>query len=108
ERYLDHRSARYPVHLHGSNGRHVYADAEAVRACPRGAAGPAVLFEECWKRYGLPIAVTECHLGCCQVAEQVRWLWEVWSAADALKKRGGDVRAVTAWALLGSYDWDSL
>ena len=29
-------------------------------------------------------------------------------AAKTLRERGADIRAVTAWALLGSFDWDSL
>jgi dTDP-4-dehydrorhamnose reductase len=32
----------------------------------------------------------------------------VWDAAEGLAARGVDVRAVTVWALLGSFDWDSL
>ena len=31
ERYLDERLARFPEHHWGGNGRHRYADAEAVR-----------------------------------------------------------------------------
>jgi dTDP-4-dehydrorhamnose reductase len=38
----------------------------------------------------------------------VRWLVKSWRAAERARTRGADVRAVTAWALLGSYDWDSL
>lgn len=60
-----------------------------------------------WKRYGLPIAVTEAHLGDC-VDEQKRWLGEVWKEAQEAKRAGADVRAVTVWALLGLYDWHCL
>ena len=38
----------------------------------------------------------------------MRWLMEAWEGAAAARGDGADVRAVTAWALLGSYDWDSL
>jgi dTDP-4-dehydrorhamnose reductase len=38
----------------------------------------------------------------------MRWLHEAWTAARAVRAGGADVRAVTVWALLGSYDWDSL
>ena len=107
ERFLDERLARYPASTHGGNGRHRYADVEAVRVCAEGAAGPRVLLREAWERFGLPVAVTEVHLGCTR-EEQLRWLEEVWSAACSLRADGADVRAVTAWALLGSFDWDSL
>jgi dTDP-4-dehydrorhamnose reductase len=40
ERFLDERVTQYPECLHGSNGRHRYADVEAVRVCEEGIAGP--------------------------------------------------------------------
>jgi dTDP-4-dehydrorhamnose reductase len=107
ERFLDERLERYPPHTHGGNGRHTYADVEAVRARAEGCAGPRALLAEVWKRYGLPLAVTEAHLGCTR-EEQLRWFAEVWDAVRSLREEGADVRAVTAWALLGSFDWDSL
>lgn len=107
ERFLDERKARYPVGSHGGNGRHAYADVEAVRVRAEGMAGPKALIEEAWERYELPIAVTEAHLGCTR-EEQLRWLKEVWNGARAAKSGGADVRAVTAWSLLGAYDWNCL
>lgn len=107
ERFLDERVGRYPACTHGGNGRHTYADVEAVRVRAEGTAGPRALIEETWERYGLPIAVTEAHLGCTR-EEQLRWLKEVWDAAQSAKRDGADVRAVTAWSLLGAYDWNSL
>jgi dTDP-4-dehydrorhamnose reductase len=107
ERFLDHRLERYPPHTHGGNGRQAYADVEAVRVRAEGCAGPRALLEETWERYRLPLAVTEAHLGCTR-EEQLRWFVEVWEAARALREEGADVRAVTAWALLGSFDWNSL
>jgi dTDP-4-dehydrorhamnose reductase len=107
ERFLDHRVGRYPKEFHGGNGRQAYADVEAVRVCAEGVAGPRALLKETWERYGLPIAVTEAHLGCTR-EEQLRWLKEVWDAAQSLQRTGADVRAVTAWSLLGAQDWDSL
>ncbi|MDQ3916996.1 MAG: sugar nucleotide-binding protein [Acidobacteriota bacterium] len=107
ERFLDERLERYPPHTHGGNGRHAYADVEAVRARAEGCAGPRALLKEAWERYRLPLAVTEAHLGCTR-EEQLRWFVEVWDAARDLREEGADVRAVTAWALLGSFDWDSL
>ena len=107
ERFLDERLDRYPPHTHGGNHREAYADVEAVRVCAEGVAGPRALLGEVWERYRLPVAVTEAHMGCTR-EEQMRWLAEVWEAACSLRAGGADVRAVTAWALFGSYDWDSL
>ena len=107
ERFLDERLARYPASTHGGNGRHAYADVEAVRARADGVAGPRSLLRAAWERYRLPVAVTEAHLGCTR-EEQMRWLKEVWDGACDLRRGGADVRAVTAWSVLGAYDWDSL
>jgi dTDP-4-dehydrorhamnose reductase len=108
ERYLDERIGRYPRHHHGSNGRHSYADAEAVRM-PLAAQdlGPAARLRETWERYRRPVAVTEAHHGCTR-DEQLRWLAEVWSAAEDLRQEGADIRAVTVWSLFGTVDWNSL
>jgi dTDP-4-dehydrorhamnose reductase len=105
-RYLDTELERYPEDTWGGNGRHRYADVAAVRVL----AVPADLGEllvEAWERYRIPLAVTEAHLGCTR-EEQMRWLADVWQAAGHARAHGVDVRAVTAWALLGAYDWDSL
>ena len=107
ERFLDERTERYPTSSHGGNGKHNYADVEAVRVCAEGIAGPRALIKEVWERYELPVAVTEVHLGCTR-EEQLRWLKEVWDGAVSLRHEGVDVRAVTAWSLLGAYDWNSL
>lgn len=107
ERFLDERVARYPVHTHGGNGRHTYADVEAVRVCAEGPAGPRALLREVWERYRLPLAVTEVHLGCTR-EEQLRWLKCVWEAACESRAQGRDVRAVTAWSAFGAFDWHNL
>lgn len=107
ERFLDERLERYPAHTHGGNGRQRYADLEAVRVCEDGLAGPRALLAETWERYRLPVAVTEAHLGCTR-EEQLRWFHEVWQSAESLRQEGADVRAVTAWALLGAHNWNTL
>jgi dTDP-4-dehydrorhamnose reductase len=107
ERFLDERVERYPECTRGGNGTEAYADVEAVRVCAEGTAGPRVLLREAWERYRLPMAVTEAHLGCTR-EEQMRWFLEVWEAAQELRAEGVPLRAVTAWALLGSYDWNYL
>lgn len=107
ERYLDHRVARYPRHLHGGNGRQRYADIEAVRVAQVRFGGFESRLREAWQRYALPLAVTEAHLGCSR-EEQMRWLVEAWRAAQRVAEEGAEVRAVTAWSAFGACDWDSL
>ena len=68
---------------------------------------PAARLREAWERYGIPLAITEVHHGCTR-EEQVRWLHEVWSAAEKERRRGADIRAVTVWAMFGAVDWRSL
>lgn len=107
ERFLDERLTRYPGFVHGGNGRHFYADIEAVRVCSEGIAGPKAILEDVWDRYHLPIAITEAHLGCTR-DEQMRWLKEIWDGACVLKREGADVLAVTAWSAFGTFDWNTL
>ena len=107
DRFLDERLERYPKSAHGGNEKQAYADVEAVRVCTEGTAGIGTLLQSAWQRYRLPLAVTEVHLGCTR-EEQLRWLDEVWRLANEQKQAGVDVRAITAWSLLGAYDWNSL
>jgi dTDP-4-dehydrorhamnose reductase len=107
ERFLDPRVRRYPPARRGGNAFQRYADVEAVRVRRGGVAGPRALLGEAWRRYGLPLAVTEAHMACTR-EEQLRWLADVWDGAEGLAGRGVDLRAVTVWALLGAFDWDSL
>lgn len=104
ERWLDHRSKHYPPHEVGPEG---FADVVAARALdtPRPGLGP--LLEEAWQRYRLPLAVTEAHIDA-RREDHLRWLWEIWHAAQHAQQRGIDVRAVTVWSLLGAYDWNCL
>jgi dTDP-4-dehydrorhamnose reductase len=106
-RFLDEDLSLYPAHCHGGNSRHRYADVEAVRV-------PCVepfalydLLQEVWSRYKLPLAVTEVHLGGHR-EEQLRWLKECWDTARLLYQQQVDIRAITVWSLLGSFDWNSL
>lgn len=107
ERLLDERLGRYPQSTHGGNGRQVYADIEAVRVCADGPGGWRRLLECASRRYGRPVAATEVHLGSSR-EEQLRWLAEVWTTANDLRSEGIDIRAVTAWSLLGAFGWNSL
>ncbi|PTY00333.1 family 1 glycosylhydrolase [Opitutus sp. ER46] len=107
ERLLDECLERYPANTHGGNGREAYADVDAVRVRAEGLGGVEQLLLELAERYQRPIAITEVQLACTR-EEQVRWLVEIWQAAESARARGADVRAVTPWALLGAFDWDSL
>jgi dTDP-4-dehydrorhamnose reductase len=108
DRYLDERLNRYPPHHWGGNGRQRYADAEAVRALlPAEHLGLAARLRETWERYRRPVAVTEAHHGCTR-DEQLRWLVEVWNAAEEVRAEGANVRAVTVWSLFGAVDWNTL
>ena len=108
DRYLDHRLALYPGFLAGGDsGTEPLVDVEAVRVRAEGIVGTEAILTEAWQRYGLPVAITEAHLGD-EPADQRRWLAGVWRGAQAAKAAGADVRAVTVWALLGSYNWCNL
>jgi dTDP-4-dehydrorhamnose reductase len=80
---------------------------EAVRICREGLIGPAALLTEAYERYRTPLAITEAHLAG-NVEAQARWFSYLWHAAESVRARGAEVRAVTAWALCGSYGWDRL
>ncbi len=104
DRFLDDRLKLYPRRAGGDTGDEPLVDIEAVRVRAEGIAGPGAMLRKAWDRYGIPVAVTEAHLGC-EPEEQVRWLAEVWDAAEKARADGVEVRAVTVWALLGSYNW---
>ncbi len=105
DRFLDHRLALYaPFMTGGDDGREPLVDIEAVRICPDGIAGAGGVLLDAWKRYRLPVALTEAHLGA-PVEEQIRWLAEAWHGAQSVRAAGGQCLAVCTWALLGSYDW---
>ncbi|GAC1660875.1 MAG: hypothetical protein NVS9B7_28720 [Flavisolibacter sp.] len=107
ERFLDERLNLYPCHTHGGNRKHQYADVEAVRVEMQEKSGLKVLLKEAWNRYKKPIAVTEVHLHCHR-EEQLRWFKEVFTIAEELKAERIDIKAITAWALLGSFGWNKL
>lgn len=107
DRFLDHRLERYPRATHGGNGRDLYADVEAVRVREHPGTSLRQIVRAAAERYRLPIALTEVHIGCTE-DEQVRWLHEAWTTCAQLEASGVPVRAVTSWAMLGSYDWNTL
>jgi dTDP-4-dehydrorhamnose reductase len=104
DRLLDERTHLYPQACVGGNGRHRYADTEAVRAWTGGILGHAEVLRQVDRRYGIPVAITEVQTGATR-EEQLRWLHEAWTAAATVRAEGVDVRAVTVWSLLGTWDW---
>jgi len=107
ERWLDHRPERYPAHHRGVADGIPCADIEASRALATPTAGIAPLLHEVWDRYHIPLAVTEAHIDANR-EDQLRWLLEIWEAGKEVRAAGVDLRAVTVWSLLGSFDWNSL
>lgn len=107
ERFLDETPGKYPTHAYGSNGRHQYADVEAIRVQHGEKHGPGVLLAECWERYKIPMAITEIHIHG-SPEEQIAWFSYVWDACLQLIKNGVDIRAATAWAMFGSFGWSKL
>lgn len=107
ERWLDHRPERYPEHFRGMAGPRPCADIETARVLATPTAGIGPLLEEIWDRYKIPLAVTEAHIDANR-EDQLRWLLEIWEAGQQAQRNGVDIRAVTVWALLGSFDWNSL
>ena len=107
DRWLDHRVGQYPERSRSDASADAFVDIEAVRVMAVPKPGIGALLEEAWDRYHLPIAITEAHLDAGR-EDQMRWLLEIWRAAQSARRHGADVRAVTAWSLLGSFDWNEL
>src|ERR1700712_193308 len=107
DRWLDHRLGRYPNRAARPSTDEAFVDCEAVRVLALPKPGIAALLEEAWDRYEIPLAVTEAHIDA-KREDQMRWMLELWRAAQAARRGGVDVRAVTAWSLLGSFDWNCL
>ena len=107
DRYLDHRVAAYPREVHPIDPRATWVDVEAVRVAGAPKAGVAAAIDDTWRRYRLPVALTEVALAG-PAAEQVAWWNEAWHASLDARRRRIDVRAVTAWAVTGATDWHTL
>ena len=105
ERYLDDKISNYQTNELGGNSKDVYADVAAVRHTKP--YGLKKLLKEAWQKYQLPMALTEVHLNCSR-EEQLRWFNEAWLIASQLLNEGVNITAITAWALIGAFDWNSL
>jgi dTDP-4-dehydrorhamnose reductase len=107
DRYLDHRVENYAPELHGGNGIDRYVDVSAVHVPEVSMLGHEQCLLAAWERYQRPVAFTEVHINSSR-EDQMRWLREAWVAAHRAQAAGADVRALTVWSLLGSFDWNSL
>ncbi|MFL5784477.1 MAG: dTDP-4-dehydrorhamnose reductase [Bacteriovoracaceae bacterium] len=106
-RFLDHRIELYPEWTHGGNGVDQYSDVGAVDTGQATPPAPHILLQEAWARFHIPVAVTEVHtMG--HRDSQMRWLYEMWSEAKIARENGANVIAITAWSLLGTFDWHNL
>jgi dTDP-4-dehydrorhamnose reductase len=109
-RFLDERIDLYPEEVIARSMLESDVDYADVPALESARAEPPTLEEilsEVRDRYDIPFAVTEVHLDG-DPATQVRWLGEVWSTAERLAGAGAPLRAVTAWSLIGTTDWNTL
>jgi dTDP-4-dehydrorhamnose reductase len=106
-RYLDENLDRYPAHTHGGNAFHRYADVGTVDTSDILPLSPEALLEQVWQRYQIPIAVTEVHLRGYR-EDQLRWLFEIKTSVDQLRKRHIPVQAITLWSLFGAWNWNTL
>ena len=112
ERLMDHRVELYPHRSVADRQVGAIAgvpkiDVDAIRHREEGVLGFKALLQQAWDRYGQTIAITECHNGGTR-EDQVRWFVEVWKIAEELQAEGVDLCAVTAWSLLGAYDWNRM
>ncbi len=107
DRFLDDEIDLYPDEQHAAAGPFRFVDLDAVRRCGDCELSAGAVLRDAWKRFAIPVAITEAHLGCTR-EEQMRWLAEVMTDARALSAEGIDVRAVTAWSLLGAFNWNVL
>lgn len=107
-RFLDHEVRAYPDEVVKRDDSGDHADVPALQSADVENPSVEEVLGDPWRRYGdIPIAVTEVHVDG-DPETQLQWLGEIWSAVRALKERGAPMVGVTAWSLLGTYDWNTL
>jgi len=107
ERVLDERLDRYPPWSHGGNYELGYADVHIGMAPEFQPRGREQLLMDAWERLHIPLALTEVHVAA-PPPDQVTWFEEACETSERLLASGVDMRAVCAWALFGSFEWNSL
>lgn len=108
-RFLDDRTELYPAHLpRGRINGIEYVDVPALETARTQPPSLTDILNDLWQQYpDIPFAITEAHIDGDDHQRQ-RWLWEAWNAAHELRRHGAPLVAVTAWSLLGSFDWNTL
>jgi dTDP-4-dehydrorhamnose reductase len=110
-RFLDDELEWYPDHVQIAPTPRCdvrYADVPALESARADSPSVYDVLRDAWERYpDTPLAVTEVHIDG-ESATQLQWLWDVWQAATRLREEGAPMVAVTAWSLLGTYDWNTL
>jgi beta-glucosidase/6-phospho-beta-glucosidase/beta-galactosidase len=105
DRYLDHRVHLYPEDRRSAEGP--FVDVETVRVHAAEITGFRSILVEAWKRYHIPVAITEVHLGG-DLDEQIRWAADAWNGITEARRQGAHCAAITFWSLLGSFYWNEL
>lgn len=105
DRFVDHRTHRYPANRGSAEGP--FVDVEAIRVRSAVFSGFDGVLMDTWKRYQRPVAISEVHLGG-STEDQIRWAAEAWNGVMNARRHGASCAAITFWALLGSFYWDKL
>jgi dTDP-4-dehydrorhamnose reductase len=105
DRYLDHRLDCYPEVLRGASVP--YADVELARVAGRELGGFRGAIQETWRRYSMPMALTEVQLAG-EPEDQCAWWTEAWHAALEARQRAIPIVGVTAWSVFGAFEWSSV
>jgi beta-glucosidase/6-phospho-beta-glucosidase/beta-galactosidase len=105
DRFIDGRVELYPPDRMSAEG--AFVDVEAVRVKGAILSGFDTLLLEAWRRYRIPVAITEVHLGG-RIDEQIRWAAYAWSGIRQAQRQGASCAAITFWSLLGSHFWNQL
>ncbi|HEY0484008.1 MAG TPA: family 1 glycosylhydrolase [Kofleriaceae bacterium] len=104
ERYLDEHVGQFPAWSHASNTRHRFADVHSVLAGRL--VGVDTLLRQAYDRFHVPLALTEVHLGSTR-EQQLRWVADIYDRVQRVRQEV-PVVAMTAWSVLGAYDWHCL
>jgi dTDP-4-dehydrorhamnose reductase len=90
-----------------SSATSAYADNVALVDVTPHALDPRRLLRDAWRRFGLPMALSEVHVIGSE-RERVRWLLQRHDDVLALRSEGVAIAALGAWAAFGMLDWNSL
>ena len=107
DRFLDHRTDLYPANIKQGRSNSRFVDVEVARVPGFELDGFWRSLKQTWERYGIPLALTEVHIGG-DPEDEVAWWAEAWQQAGWAFAEGIPVEGVTSWAAFGGVDWNSL